>query len=236
MAATIIGSPSPTASATNAKVLRRQQYQKDISGLETLTETYIVRTSNRIILSPAKDTKHSDFSTATTTFSRMSSESVSFNEQDGDLTEMNVTFVGLTSSSGLPPAIIRILPVTDAGIFGPDINIEAQFVTDSTETQLIGGQFSSTTPIIINPLSTSFKKMPSSINGTIFPKDPIAPFSKLGTGSSASYSRTYFGYVLNGINCDRRGQFLVATLTFAEKEQVLVSVSGGFSNRFGSPA
>lgn len=233
MSAIIVGLPASSSTSANAKVLRRQQYQKDSNGLETIVETYIVQNENRITLAPAKDTKHSDFSTAQTKFPRMISESISFNEQDGNITEMNVTFVGLTSSSGLPPAIVRIIPVTDAGIYGPDINIESEFVTDSNETELIGGKFSSLTPIVANPLNNSIQKMPTIINGVSLPRDPIAPFSRQGTGTVSDVTTIYYGYVLQTINCNRRGQFLIATATFAERRDVTISISGGFSNRFG---
>ena len=223
MPANIVGSPSASATATNAKVLRRQQYQKDANGLETLIETYIVQTANRIVLAPNKDTKHSDFSTATTKFSRMASESVSFSEQDGGLTEMNVTFVGLTSSIGLPPALVRIIPVTDAGIFGADINIEVEYISDSSETQLIGGKFSSLQGVIASPINSASKKMPSSINGTSLPSDPVPPFVYSPDRGPGGVFFRYEGYVLSNFQCQRKGQFLVATLIFAENQVTVIA-------------
>lgn len=220
MAAIIIGSPSATLSAANAKVLRRQQYQKDLNGLESLSETYIIRTENRISIAPAKDTKHSDFSTATLKFSRMASETISFTEMDGGLTEMNINFVGLTSSSGLPPAVVRIVPVTGAGIYGPPINIEVDYVSDSSETELLKGTFTKFSFVPANIFLNSFsKKMPSSINGTLLPEDPRPPFTNETRGGL--YIR-YEGYVLKGMNFVRRGQFLTATAVFAENQVVVI--------------
>lgn len=219
MAAIIIGSPSATLSAANAKVLRRQEYQKDLNGLESLSETYIIRTENRISIAPAKDTKHSDFSTATLKFSRMASETISFTELDGDLTEMSINFVGLTSSSGLPPAIVRIVPISGAGIYGPSIHIEVEYVSDSSETQLMNGIFSSTQVSVQNPLNSFSRKMPSSINGTSLPADPRPPFTSETRGG---LYRRYEGYVLSDLQCVRRGQFLIATAIFAERQVTVI--------------
>lgn len=232
MSATIIGSPSASSTATNAKVLRRQNFQREISGLEILQETYIIQTANRSSLIPAKDATHSSFSTASIKYPRMAVETASFSEQDGDLTEMNVTFVGLTSSSGLPQAVVRILPVTGAGVFGPPINIEAEFVTDSVETQLLDGKFSSTSPIIEKGFRAK-RRMPKFINGTRLPENPLEPFNKSNTAGFSGggitivtdFQNVYEGYVVKDIDCTRRGQFLVARITF--EEYVFYSSSSG---------
>lgn len=233
MSAIIVGSPSATSTAANAKVLRRQQYQREMNGLETLVETYIIKTENRIALSPVKDVTHSAFSTATQKFPRMAAESVSFSEQDGDLTEMNVVFVGLTSSTGLPPAIVRIIPATDAGIYGPDITIEVEFMSDSLEAELVNGKFSSSQGVIANPINSFSKKMPSSINGTLLPPDPVQPFTSSSESAVSDVFIRYEGYVLRDVQCVRKGQFLLATASFAEFQSTQISASGGFSNRFG---
>ena len=102
MSAVIVGSPS-----SGSKVLRRADFSTQRNGLETLNEVYTVRTADRKTLQPSFGTLHSAYSTASTTFARMAVENFSFREQDGDLTEINVTYVGLTSSSGLPPAVVR---------------------------------------------------------------------------------------------------------------------------------
>jgi len=239
MSAVIVGLPT---SSTSSKVLRRQGYEKAINGLESITETYIVQTQNLLSIIPAKDTKHSDFSTATNKYQRMAVESISTSEQEGGLTELNVSYAGLTSSSGLPPAVVRIIPATGAGIFGPPVNIEAEFVSDLTEFQIVKGQYSSLTPYTpidtperITPVSgPKVLRMPRFINGTAMPDNPREPFVQQGTSSTGGFLYRYEGYISNNFQCTRRGQFLVCVVTFAEYAFSLVSVSGGWSNRFGS--
>jgi len=224
MSAVIVGSPSAVITAANAKVLRRQQYQKESNGLETLVETYIVQSQNLISIIPAKNTTHSAFSTATTKFPRMAVESISTSEQDGNLSELNVTYVGLASSSGLPAAIVRIIPVTGAGKFGLNINIEAEFLSDSSEPQLLAGTLSSISPTIIAGRYNQ-RRMPRAINGTSLPPNPIEPYFRsntagFGVGSSVfkttSVTDAYEGYCINDTQLTRRGQFLVVTMTFQE--------------------
>lgn len=211
MGAVIAGYPVSSASSANAKVLRRQEYNREPNGLESITETYTIQTANRTTINPAKDVTHQAFSTASQKFSRMAVETTSFSELDGGITEMTVNYVGLTASTGLPPAIVRILPVTGAGIIGPPINIEAEFVTDALESEIVIGKFSATAPIIPK-VSTSKQRMPKFINGTKMPENPKEPYSK-----STAYSLViYEGYVIKDIDCVRRGQFLVARVTFEE--------------------
>ena len=229
MSATIVGSPSASATATNAKVLRRQEYQKDINGLETLVETYLVQSQNLLTIIPTKDTTHQAFSSATTKYSRMAVESFSTSEQDGNITELNITFVGLTSSSGLPPAVVRIIPVENAGIFGPPINIEAQFLSDSNENEFLKGKISSTSPVLGTAggsYSSKKFKIPAFINGTALPKNPREPYYR-STSTAFFVPFTlqaqpqvridqYDGYVNNSTQFEKRGQFLTARLTFQE--------------------
>jgi hypothetical protein len=228
MAATIIGSPSATATATNGKVLRRQQYQKEINGLETIVETYTIQTQNLLSIIPDKDTKHTAFSTATSKYARMAVESIATSEMDGGLTELNVTFVGLTASSGLPPAIVRVIPNTGSGIFGPPVVIEAEFVTDLTEFQVLQGQFSSFSTA--EPSSTiKIYRMPSFINGTAMPPNPRPPFNQSGTGLFSGFLYRYEGYVMQNVQTTRRGQFNVAVISFNEYAVSISGTSGGFS-------
>jgi len=228
MAATIVGSPSPTASATNAKVLRRQQYQKDMNGLETLVETYTIQSQNLLSIIPEKDTKHTAFSTATSKYARMAVETISTSELDGGLTELSVTFVGLTSSSGLPPALVRVIPNSGSGIFGPPVVIEAEFVTDLTEFQIFQGQLSSFSTA--EPSSTiKIYRMPSFINGTAMPSNPRSPFQQSGTGLFSGFLYRYEGYVMQNIQTTRRGQFNVAVVSFNEYAVSISGTSGGFS-------
>ena len=228
MAATIIGSPSPTASAANRKVLRRQQYQKDMNGLETLVETYTIQSQNLLSIIPEKDTKHTAFSTATSKYARMAVESISTSELDGGLTELSVTFVGPTSSSGLPLALVRVIPNSGSGIFGPPVVIEAEFVTDLTEFQILQGQLSSFSTA--EPSSTiKIYRMPSFINGTTMPANPRPPFNQSGTGLFAAFLYRYEGYVMQNIQTTRRGQFNVAVISFNEYAVSINGTNGGFS-------
>lgn len=232
MSAFIVGSPSSNSSAANAKLLRRQSFQKDMIGLETLTETYLVQTQNLLSLIPSKDTAHTSYSTAASRYSRMVVESIATAEQDGGITELNVTYVGLTSSSGLPPAIVNIIPQQGAGVFGPPVVIEAQFVSDVAITSLIRGQFSS---LSYGPPGSGIGqvKMPSQINGTSMPSDPRQPFSQEGSGLSSSVYYRYDGYILRDCQAIKRGLFSLATITFSEYAVSTVGISGGWANRFG---
>jgi hypothetical protein len=216
MSAVIVGSPS-----SGKKVLRRAEFTTERNGLETLNEIYTIRTADRATLKPEFADLHKDYSTSSTKYARMSVENFSFREIDGDLTEMNVTFVGLTNSTGLPLAIVRLIPTPGAGIYGPNMVIEAEFLTDKTETQFIengcGGQ------IIETGFFTSKASaiaMPSEINGKTMPQNPRAPFHE-GIGG---ISEKYYGYLQQSIACERRGIFLVARTIFAESRDVLTLI------------
>lgn len=217
MAVTIIGSPG-----LGQKLLRRQTYQKDANGLETLNETYIVRSSDLISLVPEKDTTHFVYSTATTKYRRMAVESTSTSEQDGGVSELSVTYVGLTSSSGLPPALVRTIPVTGAALYGPPIVIEVEFVSDSSVAQLLSGKLSS-----LSIASTEVPApIPSQINGTSLPSNPRTPFTNranlanLSTGevfrNAGGLIFQYYGYCLKDTQATQRGQFLVVVLSYQE--------------------
>jgi len=228
MPATIIGSP-----ASGGKVLRRHNYAKDYNGLETISETYLVRTPDLLTISPAKDTRHSVFSSASIKYPRMVVETVASNEMDGGITELNVQYVGLTSSSGLPPPVLRFLPRVGVGVWGPDIEIEVEFVTDSTGAQLMSGIISSTSaiaqPITGNVVSetsggttiTRFRrtKIPGQINGVAMPPNPKEPYSQQPTPRSP-IGLIYFGYCLYDSQATQRGLFNVARLTYAEFFQI----------------
>jgi hypothetical protein len=217
MPAVQIGSPS-----SNNKTLRRADFSTERNGLETLNEIYTIRTADRATLSPDFGDLHKDYSTATTKFSRMSVENFSFREQDGDLTELNVTYVGLTSSTGLPPAIVRLIPTPGSGIYGPPMVIEVEFLTNKTETQFMesgsGGQIVQVG--ILPPLGSAIA-IPSQINGTALPQNPRAPFSAETLGASIKYH----GYLQQSLSCERRGLFLVARTTFAEGRSGIAATS-----------
>ena len=142
MPVTYLGLPS--ASGVNAKVLESSEYQKEQNGLETLVENYTLRSANRISLQPARNAIHQAYSTADLKYPRMMVEQVAFREQPGGITQMTVTYVGLTSASGLPAPIVRLLPVTNK------IYIEAEYVSDVTEDSLINIGSTTRMPVSIN--------------------------------------------------------------------------------------
>ena len=209
MASLVIGS------AIGSKVLQRQNLNKEPNGLETIIEAYAIQTANRDTVIPQKDTLHSAFSSSTKKYSRMVVESVTTEEQDGGITQMLVTFVGLTSSTGLPPAIVRLIPTPDAGIFGPPLIVEAEFITDINESQFIKGNINATAEIKLGNISFGqVNQMPPFINGTKMPENPIAPYTGQQQGQAAILN--YFGYCTDSHSCERRGLFLVARTTYKE--------------------
>ena len=208
MPAVLIGSP-----ASNNKVLRRADFSTERNGLETLNEIYTIRTADRATLFPDFGDLHKNYSTAATKFSRMSVENFASREQDGDLTEINVTYVGLTTSTGLPPAIVRLIPTPGAGVFGPPMVIEVEFLTDKTETQ-----FLSTGAGGLSQPNNGKIFMPSQINGKTLPSNPREPF----TISRLRFFQRYDGYVQNSLACERRGIFLVARVIFSESITTLI--------------
>ena len=222
MAARIISRPS----GITDKVLRRSDYAKEMVGLETLTETYTILTSARLSIQPSRNTLHSTFSSASTKFPRMAVETLAFKELDGDITEMTVTYVGLTSSTGLPPAIVQIIPSTGAGVFGPPVVIQAQYITDLQENQLLAGRTSSASdPLGMGPLN-NLLLMPRFINGTEMPNNPREPFFS----QTPAYAQRYDGYVINNLQSTRRGLFLVVTANYQEQIRTLSGIPGKLSS------
>jgi hypothetical protein len=176
MASTIIG--SAIGATSTSKVLQRQNFNKEPVGLETVIEAYAIATANRDAIVPEKGTLHSAFSSSTKKYPRMVVESVTTEEQDGGITQMLVTYVGLTSSSGLPPAIVRLIPTPGAGIFGPQMVIEAEFLTDKSETVFIRGNIAGTASISLGNVTFGLvNQMPKFINGTKMPDNPREPFN-----------------------------------------------------------
>jgi hypothetical protein len=207
MAFSVIGS------AINTKVLQRQNFSKEPNGLETLIESYAIQTANRDTIVPQKDTLHSAFSSSAKPYPRMVVESVTTEEQDGGITQMLVTFVGLTTSTGLPPAIVRLIPTPGVGIYGAPLIIEAEFITDVSETDFIRGNIQGTSSINLGNVSFgSVNQMPPFINGTKMPSNPREPFKS----SSRAAIVEYFGYCTQSHSCERRGLFLVARTTYQE--------------------
>jgi hypothetical protein len=228
MASTIIG--NAIGATSTSKVLQRQNFSKEPNGLETIIESYAIATANRDTVVPEKNTLHSAFSSSVKKYTRMSVESVTTEEQDGGITQMLVTFVGLTTSTGLPPPIVRLIPTAGEGVYGPPLVIEAEYVTDVSETEFMAGQLAQNNGLQQATLFTPTIKMPSVINGTQMPVDPITAFynaPKTGFGGGAIVQ--YSGYCVLSMSCDRRGLFLIARNTYHEVQQVATITQGGFS-------
>jgi hypothetical protein len=213
MASVIIG--NAIGAFTDSKVLQRQNFNKEPNGLETIIEAYAIKTENRAIIIPNKGTLHSPFSSAEKKYERMAVESVATEEQDGGITQMLVTYVGLTTSTGLPPPIVRLIPTAGEGVYGPPLVIEAEYVTDVSETQFMAGQLSQNNGAIAAPLWQRVIKMPQFINGYAMPQDPTPPFNRSGL-----VIEQYAGYCVLSKSCERRGLFLVARDTFHEVQQL----------------
>jgi hypothetical protein len=219
MASTIIG--NAIGATSTSKVLQRQNFNKEPNGLETIVESYAIATANRDTIVPEKNTLHSAFTSSTKKYSRMVVESVVTEEQDGGITQMLVTYVGLTTSTGLPPAIVRLIPTAGTGIFGPPLTIEAEFVTDVNETDFIKGNINATASISIGNISFgTVNQMPPFINGTQMPANP----RPTGAVRRAGGFGDYFGYCVESFSCERRGIFLIARTTYIEKESLFFLV------------
>jgi len=228
MGFSIVG--SSLNSSTTAKVLQRQNFNKEPNGLETIIEAYAIKTENRDLIVPEKDTLHSAFSSSTKKYSRMVVESVNTEEQDGGITQMLVTYVGLTLTSGLPPPIVRLIPTAGEGVYGPPLVIEAEYVTDVSETEFMAGQLAQNTGLGSLQIFSNVIKMPAVINGTTMPRDPRTAFfnaPKTGFGGGAIVK--YSGYCVLSMSCDRRGLFLIARNTYHEVQQVAITTQGAFS-------
>ena len=228
MSFSIVG--SSLNSSTTAKVLQRQNFNKEPNGLETIIESYAIATANRDTIVPEKDTLHSVFSSSAKKYSRMVVESVTTEEQDGGITQMLVTFVGLTTSTGLPPPIVRLIPTAGEGVYGPPLVIEAEYVTDVSETEFMAGQLAQNTGLGRLQIFSNVIKMPAVINGTTMPRDPrqaffSGPKTSFGSGAFIQYS----GYCVLSMSCDRRGLFLIARNTYHEVQQIAISTQGAFS-------
>jgi hypothetical protein len=212
MSAVIVGSP-----ISGGKVLQRQNFQRDINGLETISESYMIRTADRAAIAPAKDTTYSAF-TSTNTYPRMAVETISFSEEDGGLSTMSVVYVGLTASTGLPKPVVRMIPTTGAGIYGPPLTIEVEFVTDLVESEFANGQLVKGIPTnqqFTNVGLGRFLTMPSQLNGLTLPSQP-RPLGVVQSNNDGNI--TYYGYCMDNLDSTRRGQFLVAKAVFKEKQ------------------
>lgn len=244
MSAVVIGSL-----ASGGKVLNSQNFTKELNGLVLLSETYTVRGQDLASLTPANGTLHSAYSTAQTTYTTLSVERASGSTVEGGLAQINVDFVGVIGA--LPPALVRLIPVAGAGIFGPPINIEAEFVTNATENAVVNGSFGEGTPILSGtytqtPLPSTSRigavgnetpkvaqlslpiaqGMPFRINGTKMPDNPKQPYINDRSALGQTILERYYGYVKKDLQTQRRGNYLVVVATFAEKFESSVSGLG----------
>ena len=157
-------------------------------------------------------------------------ESVTTEEQDGGITQMLVTFVGLTTSTGLPPPIIRLIPTAGEGVYGPPLVIEAEYVTDVSETEFMAGQLAQNNGLRQATLFNPTIRMPAVINGTAMPRDPRSAFYQTPSGGfGGGVIVKYSGYCVLSMSCERRGIFLVARNTYHEVQQIAQVIQPGFS-------
>ena len=226
MAFSIVG--SSLNSSTTAKVLQRQNFNKEPNGLETIIEAYAIKTENRDLIVPEKNTLHSVFSSLKK-YPRMVVESVVTEEQDGGITQMLVTYVGLTTSTGLPPPIIRLIPTAGEGVYGPPLVIEAEYVTDVSETEFMAGQLAQNNGLRQATLFNPTIRMPAVINGTAMPRDPRSAFYQTPGAFGSGVLVKYSGYCVLSMSCERRGIFLVARNTYHEVQQIAQVIQPGFS-------
>jgi hypothetical protein len=100
--------------------------------------------------------------------------------------------------------------------------IEAEYLTDKTETQFIqdgcGGQVISVG--VLGQTSNAIL-MPSFINGTPMPKNPREPFRTTTNGLDISYH----GYLQASLASEKRGLFLVVKVVFQEGQSGVVATS-----------
>ena len=168
MAASIVN----TVLNAGGKILRKSARSTSVDGLVTLVENYTIRLADIATLEPDSGTKHSAFSTATAKYTRMLVETTAVNPIDGDLADLNVTYVGLDTSSGLPAAYITAVGQPGVGVYGADAAIVVKYITqDSLFDTLKGGNISLNLGGSSITLPTK-RLIPASINGTTLPPNP----------------------------------------------------------------
>lgn len=214
MSAILIGSP-----VNQEKVLRKVQRSTEIDGLVTIIETYTVRTSNIEAIEPARNTSYNSF-TGTTKFPRMSVEMTRVEPKDGDLSELVVSYVGLDTASGLPPAFVTAVGQPGVGVFGSDASVVVKYITEQPVFDLLKG--SSITlnfsggGITSNLTLPTKRFIPASINGTAMPTNPRAREYRASISTGAFREWLYAGYVQTSISFQRRGGFNQIEEQFSE--------------------
>jgi hypothetical protein len=113
-------------------------------------------------------------------------------------------------------------------VYGPPLVIEAEYVTDVSETEFMAGQLAQNNGILRATLFNPTIKMPEIINGYTMPKDPRSAFFKTPGGFGGGNIVNYSGYCVLSMSCTRRGLFLVARNTYHEVQQVAQVIQGGF--------
>ena len=234
MSATLVGKP-----ASGQKVLRKTNMTTEIDGLTLLSETYTIRTADVATLEPDRNTLHSNFvdSSYTPKYTRMAVETTRVEPMDGDLSSLVVSYVGMTSASGLPPAYVTAVGQAGAGVFGADASIVAKYITTDSFYDLLKGGILSIDFGNSRLILPSKRLMPSTINSTVMPPNPRQreyrrnkTYSEAATAAEASFNAQYktnptsvvyggmvsyppsqewiyAGYVQSSISFTRRGLF-----------------------------
>lgn len=158
---------------TGGKILRKTSRSTGVDGLVTLVENFTIRSADIASIEPDAGTTHSTFnSTATTKYTRMLVETTAVQPIDGDLADLQVTYVGLDYATGIPSAYITAVGQPGVGVFGADAAIVVKYITDgSLFDTLKGGNISLNLGGTNLTLPTK-RLMPSSINGTALPPNP----------------------------------------------------------------
>lgn len=239
MGAIIVGKPS-----SGEKILRSSVSSTDVDGLVTLTETYTIRRTDIASLEPTRNSTFASVSTSGLGYSRMLVETTRVDPSDGNLATLSITYVGMTTNSGLPPAYITAVGQAGVGVFGADASIVARYITqDSLFTLIQGGNISLSLGRSQLTLPTK-RLMPREINGTALPPNPRqreyrrsktynealavaqqqfaanyksgSQFGGLAAGFYPQYEWIYAGYVQTGISFQRRGLFNQIEEQFSE--------------------
>ena len=203
------------------KILRKSQRSTEVDGLVTLVETYTIRTADLATLEPDRNTTHTAYSTSPVKYSRMLVETTAVNPLDGDLSELQVTYVGLDYASGLPPAFVEAVGQPGAGVFGADASIVARYLTEVPIFDLLKGgsiTLNFRDAFFTSNLTLPAKRfMPTSINGTAMPPNPRAREYRLTFGGSGGLREwIYAGYVQTSISFKRRGSLNQIEEQFSE--------------------
>ena len=230
MGAVIVGKP-----ASGEKILRSSVASTDLDGLVTLTETYTIRLADVATLEPDRNDTFAATSTSGLNYQRMLVETTRIDPTDGNLATLSITYVGMTTNSGLPPAYITAVGQPGVGIFGADTAVVVRYLTqDSLFSVLQGGNIALNLGKTELTLPTK-RLMPTAINGTAMPPNPRqrefrrsktynealasaqqqynqnyksgTVFGGLASGFWPQYEWVYAGYVQTGISFQRRGLF-----------------------------